>query len=63
VQGVSVATGVAVVVGIAGPETVRRAFELVNFTALSQWSVPVLIGLTAWLAIAPVALYFAVSRD
>jgi hypothetical protein len=63
VQGVSVATGVAVVVGIAGPDTVRRAFELVNFTALSQWSMPVLIGLTAWLAIAPVALYFAVSRD
>jgi hypothetical protein len=61
VQGVSVAIGVTVAVAIAGPENVSRAFSFV--TTLSQWSMPVLFGVTASLALAPVALYLAVIRD
>ncbi|HEV7765543.1 MAG TPA: hypothetical protein VGQ76_11120 [Thermoanaerobaculia bacterium] len=64
VQGVSVAVGVAVTVGITGAdrvsETLRVAFD---FTTLSYLGVPLLFAVTAWLAIAPVALYLAVSRD
>jgi hypothetical protein len=61
VQGVSVAIGVTVAVAIAGPENVSRAFMFL--TTLSQWSLPVLLGVTTSLALAPVALYLAVSRD
>lgn len=60
-QGVSVAVGVTVAVAIAGPENVSRAFTFV--TTLSHWGVPVLLGLTASFALAPVAVYLAASRD
>jgi hypothetical protein len=68
VQGASVAIGVAAALAIAGTDGVSRAFALVpkgllSLASLSQWSVPLLLGLTVWLALAPVALYLAVSRD
>jgi hypothetical protein len=66
VQGASVAIGIAAAVGIAGTDGVSRAFALVPKALLSlgpQWSVPLLLGLTVWVALAPVALYLAVSRD
>lgn len=68
VQGVSVAFGVVVAVGIAGLDSVSQAFtfasnELQSIATLSHWSLPLLLGLTAWLALAPVVLYLAVSRD
>jgi hypothetical protein len=31
--------------------------------ALAQWTLPLLIALASWLALAPVAFYLAVSRD
>lgn len=61
VQGVSVAIGITVAVAIVGPDTVSRALSFVS--ALPQWSVSVLVGLTASLALAPVAVYLAVGRD
>ena len=61
VQGVSVAIGVTAAVAIAGPESVTRAITFM--TTLPTWSVPVLLGLTASLALAPVAVYLAASRD
>lgn len=61
VQGASVAIGVTVAVAIAGPESVTRALTFVN--ALPGWTLPVLAGLTATLALAPVALYLVASRD
>lgn len=60
VQGASVAIGITVAVAIVGPESMNHALEFVS--ALPQWSVAVLVGLTASLALAPVALYFSV-RD
>jgi hypothetical protein len=60
-QGASVAIGVTVAVAIAGPETVTRALTFVN--ALPAWTLPILAGLTATLALAPVAVYLAASRD
>lgn len=68
VQAISVAIGVALAVGIAGMDSVRQAFafapnEWFHLTTLSQWSMPILLALTAWLALAPVAVYLAVSRD
>ncbi|MFL6244387.1 MAG: hypothetical protein ACJ74H_00055 [Thermoanaerobaculia bacterium] len=61
VQGASVAIGVTVAVAIAGPETVNRALAFVS--AFPSWTLPVLAGLTATLALAPVAVYLAASRD
>lgn len=55
VQAISVAIGLTVALRIAG--------ELLSATTLSQWTVPLLIAFAAWLAIAPVAVYLAVSRD
>jgi hypothetical protein len=61
VQGVSVGIGVTVAVAIAGPESVTRA--MTYMTTLPTWSLQVLLGLTATLALAPVAVYLAASRD
>lgn len=61
VQGVSVAVGLTVAVAIAGPENVSRAFTFA--ATFSHWGVPVLLGVTASFALAPVAVYLAVSRD
>lgn len=68
VQAISVVIGVAAALGIAGAQNVSRAFsfapkELFSITTLSQWSIPLLLALTVWLALAPVAVYLAVSRD
>jgi hypothetical protein len=65
VQAIAVAAGVAVAIGILvatgrafsfGPADVSRAM-------LAQWGFPLLIALAAWLALAPVAVYLAVSKD
>ena len=61
VQGVSVAIGLTVAVAIAGPDTVSRAFTLLD--TLPGWTLPILAGLTATLALSPVAVYLAASRD
>ena len=61
VQGASVAVGLTVAVAIAGPESVTSALSFVN--ALPSWTLPILAGLTATLALAPVAVYLAASRD
>lgn len=61
VQGVSVAAGVTAAVVIAGPESVTRA--LTFMTTLPTWSLQLLLGLTATLALAPVAVYLTASRD
>jgi hypothetical protein len=68
VQAISVAIGIAVALGIVGADTVRRALTLsmtlsMSAAVVSQWSLPLLIAFAAWLAIAPVAVYLAVSRD
>lgn len=59
VQGLSVLLGIAVAVGIAGADNLRHALTL---GPLPAWSIPLLLAITAWLALAPVAVYFAV-RD
>ncbi|HEU4887334.1 MAG TPA: hypothetical protein VFV49_05565 [Thermoanaerobaculia bacterium] len=61
VQGVSVAIGVTVAVAIAGPESVSHALAFVS--TLPAWSLPVLLGLSASLALAPVAVYLAAKAD
>lgn len=63
VQGVSVAVGVAVAVGITGADRVSATLRAFDFATLSYLGMPLLFAVTAWLAIAPVALYLAVSRD
>ena len=59
VQAASVVIGLAVAIGIAGADNVLRTFALGPVPA---WSIPLLLALSAWLALAPVAVYFAV-RD
>jgi hypothetical protein len=65
VQAIAVAAGVAVAIGIIA--ATGRAFSFapsdVSPTILAQWGIPLLIALAAWLALAPVAVYLAVSKD
>jgi hypothetical protein len=74
--GLTVAIGIAGAVlavdgrsgGAGWSDLLRRALtfapsQLLSATTLSQWTVPLLIAFAAWLAIAPVAVYLAVSRD
>ena len=65
VQAIAVAAGVAVAIGIIAATS--RAFGFapaeVSRTVLAQWAVPMLIALASWLALAPVAVYLAVSKD
>jgi hypothetical protein len=65
VQAIAVAAGVAVAIGIL--VATGRAFSFspteVSRTVLAQWGVPLIIGLVSWLALAPVVVYLAVSKD
>lgn len=65
VQAIAVAAGVAVAIGILAATS--RAFDFapadLSRTVLAQWAVPMLIALASWLALAPVAVYLAVSKD
>jgi hypothetical protein len=65
VQAIAVAAGVAVAIGIL--IATSRAFAFapgeLSRTVLAQWAVPMLIALASWLALAPVAVYLAVSKD
>jgi hypothetical protein len=65
VQAIAVAAGVAVAMGIIFATS--RSFSIapaeMSSTILAQWGIPLLIALAAWLALAPVAVYFAVSKD
>jgi hypothetical protein len=57
---VVLAIGIAVV--LAGAKLDYRAFLNASVASLSQWAVP-LIAFGAWLILAPVAVYFAVTED
>jgi hypothetical protein len=65
VQAIAVAAGVAVALGII--IATSRAFAFapsdISRTIVAQWGIPLLIALAAWLALAPVAVYLAVSKD
>jgi hypothetical protein len=65
VQAIAVAAGVAVAIGIL--VATGRAFAFspaeLSRTVLAQWGLPLIIGLVSWLALAPVAVYLAVSKD
>ena len=65
VQAIAVAAGVAVAIGIIAATSRSFSFapDEISTTLLAQWGVPLLIALTAWLALAPVAVYLAVSKD
>ena len=65
VQAIAVAAGVAVAIGIIAATSRVFAFAPPDASRalLAQWGVPLLIALASWLALAPVALYFAVSKD
>jgi hypothetical protein len=65
VQAIAVAAGVAVAIGILAATS--RAFSFgagdLSKAILAQWGIPLLIALASWLALAPVAVYLAVSKD
>jgi hypothetical protein len=65
VQAIAVAAGVAVAIGIL--VATSRAFSFgagdLSKAVLAQWSIPLIIALASWLALAPVAVYLAVSKD
>ena len=65
VQAIAVAAGVAVAIGILAATS--RAFSFgagdLSKAVLAQWSIPLIIALASWLALAPVAVYLAVSKD
>jgi len=65
VQAIAVAAGVAVAIGIL--VVTSRAFSFgagdLSKAVLAQWSIPLIIALASWLALAPVAVYLAVSKD
>jgi hypothetical protein len=68
VQAISVIVGLIAAMLAIDSTNFRRAFtfashEWLSATTLSQWTVPLAIGIAVWLAIAPVAVYLAVSRD
>ena len=65
VQAIAVAAGVAVAIGIL--TAAGRAFSVnpseISQAILTQWGIPLLITLAAWLALAPVAVYLAVGKE
>ena len=65
VQAIAVAAGVAVAIGIL--VATSRAFSFgpadISHAVLAQWGIPLIIALASWLALAPVAVYLAVSKD
>jgi hypothetical protein len=64
VQAIAVAAGVGVAIGIL--VAMGRAFSFAPAdvpTFFAQWGIPLLIALAASLALAPVAVYFAVGRE
>jgi hypothetical protein len=65
VQAIAVAAGVAVAIGIL--VATSRAFSFgaadLSKAVLAQWGIPLIIALASWLALAPVAVYLAVSKD
>lgn len=65
VQAIAVAAGVAVAIGILVATSRAFSFDAtaVSKTVLAQWSLPLIIALASWLALAPVAVYLAVSKD
>jgi hypothetical protein len=65
VQAIAVAAGVAVAIGILTATSRAFAFAPSDLprTILTQWGIPLLIAIAAWLALAPVAVYLAVSKD
>jgi len=65
VQAIAVAAGLAVAIGILAATSRAFGFAPADLprTVLAQWAVPMLIALASWLALAPVAVYLAVSKD
>jgi len=65
VQAIAVAAGVAVAIGILVATGRAFAFAPSDITRaiLTQWGIPLVIAFAAWLALAPVAVYLAVSKD
>lgn len=65
VQAIAVAAGVAVAIGILVATSHAFSFGASDLpkAKLAQWSIPLLIALASWLALAPVAVYLAVSKD
>jgi hypothetical protein len=65
VQAIAVAAGVAIAMGIIAATSRALSFTPSDLspTILAQWGIPLLIALAAWLALAPVAVYLAVSKD
>jgi hypothetical protein len=65
VQAIAVAAGVAVAIGILSATSRAFSFSAGDFSkaVLAQWSIPLLIALASWLALAPVAVYLAISKD
>ena len=65
VQAIAVAAGVAVAIGILAATSRAFSFGAADLSkaVLAQWGVPLIIGLVSWLALAPVAVYLAVSKD
>jgi hypothetical protein len=65
VQAIAVAAGVAVAIGIIAATSRAFAFAPsdISRAILTQWGIPLLIAFAAWLALAPVAVYLAVSKD
>jgi hypothetical protein len=65
VQAIAVAAGVAIAMGIiaAASRSFSPAPAEISTTIVAQWGIPLLIALAAWLTLAPVAVYFAVSKD
>jgi hypothetical protein len=65
VQAIAVAAGVAVAMGIIAATSRAFAFAPAELsrTMLAQWTIPLLIALASWLALAPVAVYLAMSKD
>lgn len=65
VQAIAVAAGVAVAMGILAATSHAFSFAPAELSrmVLAQWGIPLLIALASWLALAPVAVYLAVSKD
>jgi hypothetical protein len=64
VQAIAVAAGVAVAIGIIAATSRTLSFSPaeISRTIFAQWGMPLLVAVVSWLALAPVALYLAVSK-
>jgi hypothetical protein len=63
VAAIAIVVALLTTVGGVSMNTLRNLVHIPALATIAQWSLPLVLGLVICLALAPVAIYFAVARD